>query len=64
MTLEESVKFIYEELNEAYCYNCRGDSEDNEREDRCVWCHRKEQRWAISKGQAEYIAKKILEVKE
>lgn len=63
MTFEEAVKFIYEELNSAYCYNCRGDSEDedDECEDRCEWCRRKEQNWAISKGEAEYIAKKILE---
>ena len=64
MTLEEAVKFIYKELDEAYCYNCRGGSEYDECEDRCEYCHRKEQSWAISKGEAEYIAKKILEVKE
>lgn len=61
MKLEVAINFIYEELNEAYCYNCRGDSEDDECEDRCEDCHRKEQNWAISKGEAEYIAKKILE---
>lgn len=61
MTYEEAVKFIYDELDEAYCYNCRGNSEDDECEDRCEWCYRKMQNWAISKGEAEYIAKKILE---
>lgn len=65
MTLSEAVKFIYDELNEAYCYNCRGDSEDDKYKDnRCEGCHRKEQNWAISKGEAEYVARKILEVTE
>ena len=61
MTLSEAVKFIYEELNSAYCYNCRGDSEDDKYESRCDYCHRKEQSWAISKSEAEYIARTILE---
>lgn len=63
MKLEEAVEFIYKELDYAYCYNCRGDSECDEYKDRCENCHRKEQSWAISKGEAEYIAKKILEDK-
>ena len=63
MKLEEAIKFIYVELNEAYCYNCRGGSEYDEYKDRCEDCHRKEQNWAISKGEAEYIAKQILEDK-
>lgn len=60
MTLKEAVKFIYDELYVAYCYNCRG-SEDKEFETYCYNCHRKEQNWAISKGEAEYIARTILE---
>lgn len=61
MTLKEAVKFIYDELYVAYCYNCRGSSEDDECKDRCERCRRKEQNWAISKGEAEYIARTILE---
>ena len=61
MKLEVAINFIYEELNEAYCYNCRGSESDEYDEDRCDYCNRKEQSWAISKGEAEYIAKKILE---
>lgn len=64
MKLSDAVEFIYKELNEAYCYNCRGGSEYDEYKDRCDYCRRKEQSWAISKGEAEYIAKTIWEGKE
>ena len=34
MKLSEAVEFIYKELDEAYCYNCRGGSEYDEYKDR------------------------------
>ena len=54
---EKITNIIYEELSYIYCYNCRG----NDNEDFCEDCHRKYMNWAIAKPTAEGIANKIVE---
>lgn len=63
MTEKEIADIIYKELYCVYCYNCRYDSEiDNE--DACELCHRKNNRWGISMGTAQCMAKEIKELIE
>lgn len=57
MTKEEASKLIYNELNYAYCDNCRRADED---EHNCYDCHRKYNNWAVSKEVCDELAEKIL----
>lgn len=53
------VEILLDELNDAYCYNCRG----NEDYDfvGCEDCHRKSIGWSLSEGSAEGIADRIID---
>lgn len=60
MTKEEASKLIYNELDYAYCDNCRN-SESEGYNDNCDECHRKYNNWAVSKEVCDELAEKILE---
>lgn len=63
MTQTEISDLIYKQLDYVYCDNCRFETEIPYSSDKyyhpCEDCHRKEQNWAISKGDADRIAKII-----
>ena len=60
------AEIIYEELDYMYCDNCRYqiDSIDEYGDDRCEYCHRKNNGWAVSKETAEAIEKRCLKEME
>ena len=53
-------RILEEELNYAYCDNCKHDTGDDECED----CHRKYQNWALGEDTAVNIAEKIAKALE
>jgi len=65
-TQEKISDLLYNNLNYMYCDNCRFDSEISEEESEkkygywgCENCHRKYNRWGISRGECDRLAKII-----
>lgn len=73
LTKQKISDLIYNDLDYMYCDNCRYNTERYSRaienyEDAkpsdyspCDDCHRKMNGWAISRANADYLAKKIME---
>lgn len=55
-TKEEIIKILMEQLNYAYCDNCK----DNIDGENCDDCHRKYINWSLAEHEAERIANMIL----
>lgn len=59
-TIKENKKnavsnLLFDELCNVYCYNC----ENQETEDGCEYCHRKDMNWRLSKKAADSLAERI-----
>lgn len=46
---------LFDELCNIYCYNC----ENQETEDGCEYCHRKDMNWRLSRKTADSLAERI-----
>ena len=61
MKIADKIKFVMNELNDVYCYNCRYQGGDEKiKEENCEDCHRKMIGWAISENTARKIVAKII----
>lgn len=58
--------YIYNILGNVYCYNCRGNDDEDENNDKyfCDDCHRKSMSWGISRYCCDSIAEKIISMNE
>lgn len=55
-TKEEISKYLQDQFDNVYCYNCKYHMEDN----RCDECHRKSMLWSLDADCADEMAEKIL----
>ena len=74
LTKQDISDIIYYNVDYMYCDNCRYNTERYNREFEkyedakpsdycpCDDCHRKMNGWAISRAEADYLAKKIMEL--
>lgn len=58
--VERLSNFLYSYFDCVYCDDCRYNI-DSQEEYRCDECHRKYMHWALSKGDSNWLAKKIIE---
>ena len=56
---EQISDIIYNYLDYMYCDNCRYDSEITDDDCHCEDCHRKMNRWGISRATCDILAEKI-----
>lgn len=66
MEKQKISDLIYNALDYMYCDNCRHNSETHDNGyggDPCEDCHRKSNGWAVSRSTSNYLADKILAMK-
>ena len=56
--IKKAVDFLFNELSSVYCYNCRGNLDD----DFCGDCHRKYMNWGIDEDTATSIVNEITKI--